>query len=144
MEAFKSLFRWLTNQQTNQPANQLGSCSRVLFWEAGTSSDSQEISRILQNEKCSLPCLKHPASSSHPESHEFLFKISFNIVLPSTPRSSKWFFFRFPDQSPGCTSFPIRATCPAQLDLDLIIGIACGEEYRSWSSLHLLFQEACS
>lgn len=65
------------------------SCSR----ETGTSADSQEISRILQNEKCSLPCLKHPASSSHPESHEFLFKISFNIVLPSTPRSSKWFFF---------------------------------------------------
>jgi len=69
-------------------------------------------------------------------------KIYFNIIFPSTPRSSKRFLsLRFTHQTPVCTSpHPIRATCPARLILlDSISRTLSGEEYRPYSSsLHSL------
>ena len=71
-----------------------------------------------------------------PTSH--FLKIHFIIVLPSTPRSSRWSLsFRFPHQNPARAS-SLSHTCymPAQLILlYLITPIIFGEQYRSLSSL---------
>jgi len=41
----------------------------------------------------------------------YVWKIHFNIILPSKPRSSKWSFpLRFSHQNPACTS-PLLLTC---------------------------------
>ena len=70
-----------------------------------------------------------------PSSH--FSKIYFNIILSSTPKSSKCSpFLRFPDQNPVCTSFrPLHATCPPYLSrLDLITRMILREKYRAQSS----------
>ena len=64
-------------------------------------------------------------------------KNSFNIILPSVPKPTKWpLSRRFPHQilhTPLLS--PIRATCHAHLILlDLITRTILGEEYRSLSS----------
>jgi hypothetical protein len=74
-------------------------------------------------------------SSPWPTSH--FLKIHFNIIIPSTPGSSKWFLYlSFPHLNPvHAFPLPIRATCPAHLILlDLITRIILGGEYRSFSS----------
>jgi hypothetical protein len=64
-------------------------------------------------------------------------KIHLNIILPSTPGSSKW---SLPQVSPPkpymhLSSHPIRATCPANLIFfDMISGTILDEQYRSLSS----------
>jgi len=63
-------------------------------------------------------------------------KMHFNIILPSMPRSSKWFIsHRFTHQNPVYTSLPHTCymPCPFIL-LNLIPQIKFGEEYRSLSS----------
>ena len=63
-------------------------------------------------------------------------KFNFNIILPSTPGSSKWSLsLKFPHQIPVYTSpFPMRSTCPAHLILlDLLIQMIFDEQYRSLS-----------
>ena len=78
----------------------------------------------------SLPHSQEPVRSeintAHSPSH--FVKIHFNIILPSTTGSSKWFPSPwFPNQNPVCTSPVARiSTCPAHL---ILLGF--GEEYRA-------------
>ena len=71
------------------------------------------------------------ASPSH------FLKIQFNIILPSTPRSSNWSFsFIFRHQNPLCTSpLPMLAACRAHpVFHDLITQKIFIEQYKSLCS----------
>ena len=94
--------------------------------------------------KVSLTRLQQPATWRYPEPdksspspHPPFLKIHLNIIFPSRPGSSKWFF---PSDFPtkilyAPFLFPIPATCTAHLILlELITQIMLGEECGSISS----------
>jgi hypothetical protein len=66
-------------------------------------------------------------------------KITFNIILPSMPRSSNWSILSG-FQTKIFYSSSMCAICPALLIfLDLVTLIIFGEEYTVWSSLVCIF-----
>jgi hypothetical protein len=91
----------------------------------------------------SLPHTQVPSVCPYPEpdrsspcSPTHCLKIYMNIILPSTPASSKWSLsLGFPNQNPVYNFRPVCATCPVLLILlDVITRTILGEEYRSLSS----------
>ena len=116
-------------------------------WKPDRFAASQEIPNILWNPKvhycihnCSLPVLVlRQLDPVHTPTSHFL-KIHFNIILPSTPWSSKWPSGLFPSGFPTKTLYTtilssIRATCPAHpILLYFTTRTILGKEYRSLSS----------
>ena len=89
-----------------------------------------------------LPHSQQPATCPYPEQHRFspcspsyILQINFNIILPSTPGSSKRFL---PSGLPIKTLYaPLLSPIHDMLVclLDLITRMTFGEEYREYSSL---------
>ena len=115
-------------------------------WEALMSSASQEFLRSLwypnvhyhiQKLQPHLPILIQIIPVHSSASHFLETNFSFNIIFPSTHRSSKWSLsVRSPHQNPVRSSpVPIHATCPSHLIfLDFITRILFDEQYGSFSS----------
>jgi len=101
----------------------------------------------------SLPCLQEappplPILSQINRIHALpshFLNIHLNIILPSSPWSSKWAPIQFKHQNPALTSpFHHSATCPDHLIFpDLITRIIFYEEYRSVSSSLRSFLQFC-
>ena len=116
-------------------------------WEANRFSASQEIPRILWNQKVHyriykclspVPILSHlcPVHTPIP----YFLKIHLNIILPSTLGSPKRSpSLRFPHQNPvHLPLLPTCATCPAHLIiLDFITRTILGEVYRSFTVVNV-------
>jgi hypothetical protein len=110
--------KWMFIQQPHITTNsiQLNPSSK-----ANSSSTSQEIPRILWNTKVHrrVHKIRPPVrilsqiNIIHVLSYDF-FNIHVNILIPSTPRSSKFTLsLRFPHQNPSCTSpFPVQCHMP--------------------------------
>jgi hypothetical protein len=110
--------------------------------EINCSSANQEIPRIscnkmiitaFQTAPSPIPILSHikPVHVAHP--------INFNIILPSTSRSSKWpLSLRFPHQNPVCTS-PLPR--PTHLIWSLAANLNAGVV---WSPYVLQFSFTCN
>jgi hypothetical protein len=112
-------------------------------WKANWFAASQEIPRVLWNPKVPrrthkrpppITILSQPTPALPPTSH--FLKIHPNIILPSTPGSpQRSLSLRFHHQNPVHTfPFPIRATCPAHLNLlDFMTRKILGKKYRPFS-----------
>ena len=118
-------------------------------WEANRFSASQEIPHILWSpkvhyhiQKCPppVPILSQLDPVHTPTSH--FLKIHPNIILPSTPGSSKWYFpLSFSHKIP-LYAYPIphKRYMPRQsLSSRFITQTVLGGQYRSLSSLFFFF-----
>ena len=118
-------------------------------WEANRFWASQEIPHISWNPKVHyrihkclppFPILSQLDPVYAPTSH--FLKIHLNIILPSTPGSSKWsLFFRFPHQNPVYTS-TLPPTFPAHRSFS-----ACSSFFQNTSKvprLHGVPFQICS
>ena len=112
-------------------------------YEVNSSLTSQEISHHFIVAEDLLPRSQDSAIGPYPESENSSprprnrFKIYFNIILPTTPRSFKGSLsLHLPQQNPACTSpLPTRVPCPAHLSFpSFITQNKFGEKYKPWSS----------
>ena len=112
------------NQPTQSAGQLINPMQHSPSWDANRSSSRQEIPRILLNPKVNYRVHK----SSQPARNlsqinpiyappDYFLKINFNIILPSTPRSSSGLFTSgLPTKSLYAPLLsPIRTTCPAHL-----------------------------
>jgi len=109
-------------------------------WEANCHSASQEIPCLLWNLKVHsyvhkswplVPILRQIQSTA---STLFLY-IHSNIILPSTPRSSKWsLLFRFLTKILYAFISPMGTKCPTHQIFNLITLIIFGEATKLWNS----------
>ena len=88
------------------------------FWEANSSSVTQEIPRILWNPKVHYRIHKPPPSTPNPNqsnpvhsSPPHFLKIHFNIIFPSIYRSCKWFISTRSNYRNHVCNFPVPHTC---------------------------------
>ena len=113
-------------------------------WEAKSILDGQKISCILQNPKVhyhinnSLPlvCTRSQSNPVHPCPSCF-FKANFNIILRSTPKSSKVSLSSDLHNKTlyMYSMFPIHVTCLTHLIFfDLTTQKISGVQYKSWHS----------
>jgi len=113
-------------------------------WAANWFAASQEIPRISRKPKGHYRTHKRPPTVciiGRPNpvhtSKSHVLEIRLNIIHPSTPTSPQLSLsLRFPNREHIHTlSWPIRATCPANLILlEFITRTILGEQYRSFSS----------
>ena len=126
------LFHLLTYSKEHSPFEKL-ICSQPIKKFPAFYGTPRFVTAFTGAHTCPYP--KPHRSSLYPTS-DFL-KIHLNIILPSTPGSSKWSFsLRFPHQNTVYAyPLPTRATCSTYLILlDLVTRTILGEEYRSLSS----------
>jgi hypothetical protein len=124
-------------------------------WEANRFSASQEIPRNLWNpkvhyciHKCPPPVpIRSQLDPVHTPISHFL-KIHLNIIIPSTPGSSKWSFsLKFPHQNPVYASpFPHMRYMPCLSHSSLLSSIFSIAVWNTrfsvaWSYRHHLFWE---
>jgi len=106
----------------------------------------QPVSSILHSQvPVASPSPETTRCSPCPTSHFLTFHP--NIILPSTPRSSKWSLsFRFPQQNPVYASpaHHMRYKPAHLIPLNLITLTILGEQYRSLSSCSFLHSPVTS
>ena len=104
-------------------------------WEADTSSASQEILRILWNQKFRHRVHKSPPTARSAQS--YFLKLHSNIIHLLLGLPNGHFPSGFPTKTLCDLSsppYPIRTTCPAHFTLlDLISRIVICEQHKSWS-----------
>ena len=124
------------DQANNQQLN--NSTQQSTFSKANGSSASEGIPHILwylrihyhvHNSPQVVPVLSQINPLHTLQSN--LFKIHFNIILLSMPKSSKWYLsFRFPHQNPVCISL---LPCTQHMPSYMITPIMFGGEYKLWN-----------
>jgi hypothetical protein len=117
----------------------LALCSGALFSQRRFLENLKSLSQPFMEPEDSLPYTQQHATDPYPEADEsssqpptLSMKIRLNIILPSTPRSSTWYFpFRIYDQDLVCisrlphASYMPRPSCPASPKIFYWIYIVC-------------------